>query len=271
MSAGAAAGRRLAARPAARSAAAYVAGRWVRRRKPALPTTVNPADTMYDGLGALSYFSVGADALSLIRQSLLLAGTGQPRAILDLPCGYGRVLRWLRAEWPSARLVASDLDRAAVDWCARTFGAEGVYSSERISEVDLRGPFDVVWVGSLLTHLDRDRWVPVLAALASAVRPGGCLVFTTHGQEHRERLVRRAYAMDDSARAALLDGWDGDGFGYADYPDQPGYGISLSAPAWVTATAGAVPGLEHLATWIAGWNHHQDVFAYRRGVDGYGG
>lgn len=253
----------LARQPAARTAAAYAAGRWMRRRKPALATRISPGDAMYEGLNALSYFAVGADALSLIRQSLLLAGTGEPQAVLDLPCGHGRVLRWMKAEWPAARLVACDLDRSAVDWCERAYGAEGVYSCEYLEDLDLPGPFDVVWVGSLLTHLDRDRWVPTLTALASSLRPGGCLVFTTHGQEHRERLSRGAYVMDAASRAALLDGWEGDGFGYAAYPDQSTYGISLSAPAWVRATADSVPGLEHLATWIAGWNHHQDAYAYR--------
>lgn len=256
--------RSLSQQPAGRAAAAYLAGRWMRRRQPALCTRISSTDAMYDGLGALSYFAVGADALSLIRQSLLLTGTAEPRSVLDLPCGHGRVLRWMRAEWPEARLVAADLDRDAVDFCARTFAAEGVYSAVRIEEIGLPGPFDVAWVGSLLTHLDRDRWVPTLSALADSLRPGGCLVFTTHGQEHHQRLAGGAYVMDTGDRSALLSGWADDGFGYAAYPGQSGYGISLSKPDWVRATVDAIPGITHLATWIAGWNHHQDVFAYSR-------
>ncbi len=257
-------GRALTRQGAARAAAAYAAGRWMRRRKPALSTRISPDDAMYDGLSALSYFAVGADALSLIRQSLLLVGVTEPQSVLDLPCGHGRVLRWVRAEWPAARLVACDLDRGGVDWCARSYGAEGVYSSELLEEVRLPGPFDAVWVGSLLTHLDRDRWAPTLTALAGSLRPGGCLIFTTHGQEHHQRLIRGAYRVDPAERAALLGGWAGDGFGYAPYPGQPSYGVSLSTPAWVRSTADAVPGLSHMATWIAGWNHHQDVYTYRR-------
>lgn len=256
--------RALAHQRAARWAAAFVAGRWMRRRKPALATGISPEDAMYEGLSALSYFAVGADALSLIRQSLLLAGIREPESILDLPCGHGRVLRWMRAEWPAARLVACDLDRPAVDWCSRTYGAEGVYSCEHLEDLRLPGPFDAVWVGSLLTHLDSDRWVPTLTALASSLRAGGCLVFSTHGQEHRERLARGAYAMDAASRADLLAGWDGDGFGYAAYPDRASYGVSLSTPAWVRSTVEVVPGIHHLATWIAGWNHHHDVYAYCR-------
>lgn len=256
--------RSLADRPAARAAAAWAGGRWMRRRQPALCSRISPADAMYDGLGALSYFAVGADALSLVRQSLLLAGTRHPEAVLDLPCGHGRVLRWLRAEWPAARLVACDLDREAVDWCAGTFGAEGVYSAERVEDVELPGPFDAVWVGSLLTHLDRDRWAPTLAALAASLRPGGCLIFTTHGQEHRERIRNGQPTGPVADPAALMAGWDDGGFGYSDYIGQPGYGISLSRPDWVRSTVSGVPGIEPLAFWISGWNRHQDVYTYRR-------
>ena len=40
-------------------------------------------------------------------------------SILDFGCGFGRVLRMLKAAYPEARLTAADVKREGVDFCAR--------------------------------------------------------------------------------------------------------------------------------------------------------
>src|SRR5689334_9873650 len=54
------------------------------------------------------YFAVGADALRLILLSMSTAGKRDFKSILDLPCGHGRVMRYLKARFPEARLTACD-------------------------------------------------------------------------------------------------------------------------------------------------------------------
>ena len=56
---------------------------------------ISPRDEMFEG-DENHYFSVGTDALRLLRQSLAAVHAPEPRAILDLPCGHGRVLRQYR-------------------------------------------------------------------------------------------------------------------------------------------------------------------------------
>ncbi|MDQ2724133.1 MAG: class I SAM-dependent methyltransferase [Actinomycetota bacterium] len=243
--------------------AAY-AGLRIRSVHPALPVLVSAADEMYDGYQADTYFRVGADALHWIRQSLLVAGRPDPECILDLPCGHGRVLRWLRAEWPAAAITACDLNRDAVDWCVATMGARPCYGHEDLSTVDLGGPYDLIWVGSLLTHLDAPRWSVVLGSLAGALATDGLLVVSTHGQQAAERARTSSYGLDPAERAGLLHAWSTTGFGYADYPGDEEYGISLSSPAWVEAVITEIPELAVRTSWIAGWDHHQDVFACQR-------
>src|SRR5262245_52875607 len=74
-----------------------------------LITTISQRDGMYVSGGEAHYFGVGADALKLVIQAMSLAGKEEIRSILDLPCGYGRVMRYLRAKFPQASLVACDL------------------------------------------------------------------------------------------------------------------------------------------------------------------
>src|SRR4029453_1584213 len=98
-------------------------------RLPNLITTISPLDGMYVAGGEAHYFGVGADALKLVRQAMSLAGKENISSILDLPCGHGRVLRYLKAAFPQASLTACDLDHGCVDFCVATFGARGVYSA----------------------------------------------------------------------------------------------------------------------------------------------
>ena len=84
--------------------------------------------------------------------------------ILDLPCGHGRVMRWLRATFPKASLTACDIDGDGVSFCAETFGARPALSSTDPEDLVL-GTFDLIWCGSLLTHLrpgDWDRWLSIV-------------------------------------------------------------------------------------------------------------
>ncbi len=189
-----------------------------------------------------------------------MAGKEALHTILDFACGHGRVLRMLAAAFPAARLTACDLDPDGVEFCARTFGATGVVSREEPAEIELEGPFDLIWCGSLLTHVDEDRWHGFLSLWESLLAPDGVLVFTTHGRRSAEN-IRSSIAAQMSA---MLGDYDRTGFGYEDYPDSDNYGTSLSSPAWVCRQLERVPGLRLLMLKEEGWADHQDVVACLR-------
>jgi SAM-dependent methyltransferase len=227
---------------------------------------IDPADVMFAGEGG-HYFGVGASALRCIAIALLAAGK-DPRAVhrvLDLPCGHGRVLRSLRAAFPDAALTACDLDRAAVDFCVRELSAVPVYSHADPERVELVGDFDLIWCGSLLTHLDAPRWEPFLRLLASRLAPQGVLVVTTHGRIVPLRIARGwDYGLGvDSLRRLVLD-YEHRGFGFVEYPGQPGYGISIASPAWTLGRLDLHPELRVVAFAEAAWDDHQDVIAWAR-------
>ena len=93
------------------------------------------------------YFDLGRRALELVLFSAQLCDKPHYPDILDLPCGYGRVLRWLRAQYDYARITACDLDRSAVDFCVAEFGATPVYSQPDLRELPFNSGFDLIWVG----------------------------------------------------------------------------------------------------------------------------
>jgi SAM-dependent methyltransferase len=210
---------------------------------------IAPDDAMYAG-DARHYFETGRQALELIQQAL----DYEPTTILDMPCGHGRVLRWLRAAYPTARITACDIDRAGVDFCVATFGALPVYGSDDLEQVDLDGVFDLIWVGSLFTHLDAHRWRAFLRFFESRLQPAGRLVFTTHGRHVAEHM--RSW---DGDNAALFVPFDRDGFGYTGRPGRPHFGGSLSTPEWVRRFVESETRLSVLDITERGWDDFQDV------------
>jgi hypothetical protein len=67
---------------------------------------VSPDDpARWGGFNRERYLGVGNSALRCIRLALLAADRDDPRTILDLPCGYGRVLRTLQAG-SASRVIA---------------------------------------------------------------------------------------------------------------------------------------------------------------------
>jgi trans-aconitate methyltransferase len=144
--------------------------------------TVSGADDMYMKDWPYQYFAVGADALRLILLAMIAAGKRNVKSILDLPCGHGRVTRYLKVRFPEAHLTACDMDRDGVDFCVKTFGARGVYSQRDIRSVVIKDKFDLIWVGSLFTHVTSSEWHWFFQMFSDHLEENGLLIFTTHGR-----------------------------------------------------------------------------------------
>jgi len=216
------------------------------------------------------YLRSGQKALDCIRLGMVAAGKTAVASALDLPSGHGRVLRWIKAEFPDARLGAGDIDHDGVDFCAATFGATPVYGHEDPADIEIDAPYELIWCGSLFTHLPPERWEGFLALFERALTPEGLLVFTTHGRRIAQRLRdperRRVYNPID--HDALLTEYEREGIGYAEYAHAPeyreklslpsAYGISLARPSVVCALLERRSGLE-LAGFTEGRFNGQDV------------
>jgi SAM-dependent methyltransferase len=230
---------------------------------PEVISEISPNDQMYRA--DPEYYSWwGGEAMRCIDLVLQATGKQHVARILDMPCGHGRVLRRLRAAWPGAEITACDINEDAVSFCATTFAATPVVASSRPQDTTLAGPFDLIWCGSLLTHLDQPRWAELLELLASALDRDGILVFTTHGAAFADvvRVGDRRFAVP--RRDDLIARFDHDGFGYYDYAGREDYGISVASAAWVADLLSGSKGLRHHLFLAGGWGRIQDVYACAR-------
>jgi CBS domain-containing protein/SAM-dependent methyltransferase len=221
---------------------------------------ISAEDEMDFGLRG-KYLIAGAEALVCIRRAMDEAGFGDPRTILDLPSGHGRVMRFLRCAFPDAALTACDVNQGGVDFCAETFGARPVYSDRDLANVQLDETFDLIWCGALFMHLDRRPWVQLLSFLVEHLAPGGLLVFAAMGELSAQEL--RTLEMLDDQIEEIMASYEETGFGYQPYRSHPAWGISISSPEFVRHEADQLGGVE-LVSFSRRGLERQDVYAYRR-------
>jgi SAM-dependent methyltransferase len=227
---------------------------------------VSPKDDIYSPGRERDYLSIGLTSLRCINAAL--AHAPHPvRTILDLPSGYGRILRFLKVSFPRATICGCDIVPEAVEFCRREFNVEACISNQDFAKVSLPGPFDLIWSGSLLTHLDECQATELLRLYHRNLAQGGLCVFTMHGSFSAGRLRSGAgtYGLTEVSRQKVLSEFDNRGYGYADYQPGSGYGISVATRARIVEMASAAGNWTFSSFFERAWIDHHDVYGFTKG------
>lgn len=219
-------------------------------------------DHMFSEENPDHYFRVGRSAITCVTAALMLARRPAPRRILDFACGSGRVTRWLKAAFPEATIVVSDVREDSLTFLKNTFGVETVLSNPVFSDISFDEPFDLVWCGSLITHLPQEQTRIFLESCGSWLSADGVAAVTFHGREVQRRMDssnQRYLSTTDAAK--VIHGLKMAHYGYVNYPGQTNIGFSISQPEWILSE---LIRLNHslVALSEAAWDNHQDVVAF---------
>ena len=221
-------------------------------------TTISVHDEMYVEGAEINYFQTGLSALINISSALQLLGKNpeQIKSVLDFPCGYGRVMRFTKAFFRNATFSACELDQRYLDFCAEHFKADTFLSEQKFSQTCILRKFDLIWVGSLFTHLSSVRFKELYKFLTAHLNDNGLLVFTINGRNCYGKLQK------DSKRKFIINcGYSMTGYGYCHRHGTKKYGDSLISPSWIHHF------MEHetsskIVMWSEqGWGNGQDVIA----------
>jgi SAM-dependent methyltransferase len=212
------------------------------------------------------YKSVGESAVKLIESALQESGKilKENANILDFPCGYGRVLRFLKKEFPQADIYGGDIDQHAVIFCEKEFSMIPVQSDINFKKVKFPVSYDLIWVGSLFTHIDSQDFQNLLKTLISSLKEKGILIFTTHGKECLDQLS--SYGLDDIHHDLIKRQLENTGFVFKPYPGKSGYGISITTQPYVIETLNKFfkDKVKLIFYKKRGWDHHQDAYAFQK-------
>jgi SAM-dependent methyltransferase len=209
------------------------------------------------------YLGVGRSAIDVIAHAMIASGKTKIGTVLDLPSGGGRVTRHLKAFFPDSEIFVSELDTRLETFAAMALGAIPFKAARDFSEASDR-QFDLIFVGSLLTHFDQDKFRNALNWFIEALAPGGLLVVTTHGRQHdlRQRKIRQFIPADDweNTYACFVES----GFGYIAYPGEDNYGLSISRPSWLMGCVENNSSIRIVSFQEGVWNRHQDALSVQR-------
>ena len=92
------------------------------------------------------------------------------------------------------------------------------------------------------------------------------LVFSSHGLLALDKLQsgEKDYGLPQAEITRLCADAVAEGFGYVDYPETPGYGISVSQPGWILELIARETALHILYIREAAWDQHQDIVVCSR-------
>jgi len=132
-----------------------------------------------------------------------LLDTTRAARVCEWGCGPGRIIRHFPALAAdrSVAFFGSDYNHVAIDWCRAhlpgiTFLANDLAPPLPVAD----GFFDLVFCRSVFTHLSAELHGHWIEELRRAVRPGGSVILTTHGDAYRPRLTaqeRTRYDADE--------------------------------------------------------------------------
>ena len=244
--------------------------RWEDYKKTPVDMTISPVDDMLGKGGVSHYRQVGTSALEVISQAMLLGRKTTFPKILDLPCGGGRVTRHLVKFFPESEIYVCDAEKPKEDFVASHFNLPRYetpidFAGEPSQRVDL------IFVGSLFTHLNQDLFKAAMLYLISALEPGGLLIATLHGRDRANVFVRRQREQAatrqglPAPRAELLKNIEkhffAEGFTFQQRTvvGTIPYGVTFSAPSWILKLAEARQDVTILGLQEAGWAGNQDV------------
>jgi SAM-dependent methyltransferase len=236
-----------------------------------IPEAISEHDTMYlPGTSGSRdhYFAVGRSAVDIIVGAMMTARKTDIKSVLDLPCGAGRVTRHLRALFPEADLYVNELHKERERFAVDNFGAKPLPPDHDFTGKPER-TFDLIFVGSLLTHFDEVLYRRSLGWFINALEPDGLLVATVHGREFASR--QRAAIATGIAGYHPRERWEPierecaeTGFGFWEHPTDPTCGVSLNSPSWLMRAIEGRPNVKIVGFHEAAWDGLQDAVVLQR-------
>ncbi len=204
------------------------------------------------------YFADGNNSAQKLANILdKVPDLGSEHKILEFASGYGCVSRHL-SKYITSRIISCDIHEEAIIFLREALRIKAVLSHSVPENLNINdNSFDVVFCLSFFSHLPKSTWFRWLLKLYSVVKPGGTLVFTTHGYQSKQFFNNPVLSKD--------------GFWFLASSEQKDistaeYGQTIVSPSFVFKN---IKNLRYnpLVQFDEGfWWEHQDLWIVRKGL-----
>ena len=170
-------------------------------------------------------------------------------------------MRWIRAAYPGAELYGCDVQQHGMAFCGEEFGSKSLAPANFPADMTSDVQFDLIWIGSLFTHLTRREFDRFLLSLPRLLTAGGIVIFTTHGTGAWTRVNEGdTFHLKTNDLPAMRREHFETGITYAPYKRTPDYGVSFSTQAYVTQKIAETGSLVIRDFKETTWGGLQDIF-----------
>jgi len=175
--------------------------------------------------------------------------------LLEFASGFGCVTRHLKKTMPQVEITACDIHKEAVDFITKRLAVSAVLSASQPEQLKIKSKYDAVFALSFFSHMPKTSFTRWMKQLLSFTKPGGFLVFTTHGQQSIKFLPNVQF--------------DQSGFGFQPSSEQKDldtaeYGSACTKPEYVIGQIFSIPGARLITFGEAIWWKHQDLYIIQR-------
>lgn len=230
--------------------------------------TIHPEDHIYNFVrehvrfqgnieAALEYyFSTGSESAAKLSELKNKAGLYGRQTLLEFASGYGCVSRHLKRLPEEFDVTACDIHADAVNFIRNELKTKCIGSVSDPSDFRLSEKFRIVFALSFFSHMPRRTWGRWLKALFDTVEPGGCIIFTTHGNISHQKMI--SHAKIDSTGF-----WFNENSEQSDL-DTAEYGTTITTPAFVREEIRKLEGAQEVEFCEGFWWTHQDAWVVRK-------
>lgn len=154
--------------------------------------------------GIQHYFRSGHEDSKKLKKILENINLSMDANVLEFAAGYGRMTRHLQKILGNG-LFVNDIHQNAVVFL-KEMGCN-VFASTNVPE-ELQAParFDFIFAISLFSHLPDSLFCRWLMTMRNLLKPGGFLMFTTHGEVASDKTLDLANVLDKYSGYGFLSG-----------------------------------------------------------------
>ena len=124
--------------------------------------------------------------------------------------------------------------------------------------------FDVIWCGSLFTHISAKRFDELIHFFESQLKEGGITIFTVHGRFSRHNIDTIRYELSRHRILRMKLGYDTLGYGYTNYNNSDSYGLTFIKLSWLAKYFNRQSNLQIVGHYERGWDNIQDVIVLKK-------
>ena len=170
--------------------------------EPAAPVTEAepiPPRQLWVGYGrtAAEYLESGRTHVHAMAEAMVACGQEQDSVlrVLDFGCAAGRMTRFIREVYSAAAVWGVDINAASIDWACRHLADRASFATTtQYPHLPFEdGTFDLVYAGSVFSHLD-DLAMAWFLELRRITRPCGRLFLTVQDEETVRVVLDQAFA-----------------------------------------------------------------------------